>query len=98
MITHTVMFRWKPETAAENVRAMEAALATMPELVPSINTYVFGADLGADGPANFDFGIVATFATIEDWRDYDTHPEHNRLRVEVIRPWIAERAAVQFES
>ena len=98
MITHVVLFRWKPETTPETLEEIVAALHTMPELVPSIGTYVFGSDLGANGAANMDLAIVATFATIEDWRDYDTHPEHDRIRAEIIRPWIAERASVQFPS
>jgi hypothetical protein len=44
-----------------------------------------------------DFAIVATFASVDGWRAYDAHPEHDRVRGEIIRPWIAERAAVQFE-
>ena len=98
MITHVVSFRWKPETTAEQREAIHAALSTMPTLVPTIDTYRFGADLGANGAANMDFAIVATFSSIEDWRAYDTHPEHDRVRAEVIRPWIAERASVQFQT
>ena len=98
MITHIVSFRWKPETTPEQLEQISAALATMPDLVPSIGTYRYGPDLGANGPGNMDFAIVATFATIEDWKDYDEHPEHDAVRGAVIRPWIAERAAVQFES
>lgn len=98
MITHVVSFRWKPETSPEDVAAIEAALATLPDLVPSIKSYRFGRDLGADGPANMDFAIVATFDSVDGWRDYDQHPEHDRVRATIIRPWIAERAAVQFQS
>ena len=98
MITHVAMFRWKPETTPEQKERIAAGLATMPDLVPSIGTYRFGSDLGANGTANMDFGVVATFATIEDWRAYDEHPEHDALRTEVIRPWIAERASIQFTS
>jgi len=98
VITHVVTFRWKPETTAEQVAAIAAALATMPDLVPSIKTYRFGSDEGANGAANMDFAVVATFDTIEDWRAYDEHPEHDRVRAETIRPWIAERASVQFQS
>ena len=29
---------------------------------------------------------------------YDEHPDHVQLRTDVIRPWIAERASVQFGS
>ena len=98
MITHVVLFRWKPGLTPEHLEAISAALATMPDLVPSIGTYVYGPNLGVDGTRNMDFAIVATFATVEDWRSYDTHPEHDRIRADVIRPWIAERASVQFQS
>ena len=98
MITHVVVFRWKPEIAPSDIAAIEQQLATLPGLVPSIGTYRYGADLGASAAVNFDFAIVATFDSIDDWRAYDQHPEHDRVRAEAIRPWVADRAAVQFES
>ena len=98
MITHVVAFRWKPETTPDAIRGIEDALATLPRLVPTIESYRFGSDLGVSTPANMQFAIVATFATIDDWRAYDVHPEHDRVRADIIRPWIAERAAVQFQS
>lgn len=98
MITHVVSFRWKPQTTPEQVAEIEAALATLPDLVPTIKTYRFGRDLGADGSANMDFAIVATFDSVDDWRAYNEHPDHDRVRSEAIRPWAAERAAVQFSS
>jgi hypothetical protein len=97
VITHIVAFRWKPETAAADIAAIQDALSTMPALVPTIRTYHYGSDLGVS-TGNFDFAIVATFVSVEDWRAYDTNPDHDRVRADVIRPWIADRAAVQFES
>ena len=47
---------------------------------------------------NFDFGIVAEFDTVDDWRVYDKHPRHEEIRAGVVRPWIETRASVQFES
>ena len=73
------------------------ALASLPALIPQIVTYKFGSDLGAHGPGNMDFAIVATFESVEAWQVYDTHPDHDRVRSDVIRPWIAERATVQFD-
>ena len=78
--------------------AVSSALATMPDLVPSISTYHFGADLGVNGSVNMDFAIVATFASFEDWRSYNEDPDHDRIRREVIVPLVAERASVQFTS
>ncbi|MCU1367617.1 MAG: Stress responsive Barrel Domain-containing protein [Ilumatobacteraceae bacterium] len=98
MITHIAAFRWKPETTAEQIEAITAGLATMPANVPSIRTYAFGSDLGANGDLNMDFAVVATFDSVEGWRAYDEHPHHVTVRSETIRPWIAERASVQFPS
>jgi stress responsive alpha/beta barrel protein len=98
VITHVVSFRWKPETTPEQIAAIEAELTVLPSLVPSIKTYSFGRDLQASAADNMDFVVVATFDSVDDWREYDQHPEHNRVRVETIRPQIAERAAVQFQS
>ncbi len=98
MITHVVTFRWKPETTAEDVAKIAAGLGTLPGLVPSIKDYRFGSDLGLGSAANMDFAIVATFDSLDHYRAYDVHPEHDSVRAEIIRPWIAERAAVQFES
>jgi len=98
MITHVVAFRWKPGISADQLAVIESELAALPSLVPAIRSYQFGVDLGAAGPANFDYAIVSTFDDLAGWRSYDAHPEHERVRVEHIRPWLAERAAVQFES
>ena len=98
MITHVAQFRWKPETTPEQIVRIKAALESLPPLIPEILTYRCGSDVGAHGPANMDFAIVATFDSIDGWRAYDAHPAHDSVRAEIIRPWIAERAAVQFES
>lgn len=98
MITHVVMFRWRPEMPEGQVERIVAALSGLPASIDTIRSYACGADVGAAGAANFDFAVVATFDDIDGWRAYDTHAEHDRVRAEVVRPWIAERASVQFES
>lgn len=98
MITHVASFRWKPETTEADIAAICAGLGTLPALVPSIRSYSFGRDLVIKDPTNMDFAVIATFDSIDGWREYDEHPIHDQVRSELIRPWIAERAAVQFES
>jgi len=98
VITHVASFRWKPEAAAADIEAISAALATLPAVLSTIKTYHFGSDLGISAATNMDYAVVATFDSEDDWRIYDQHPEHERVRAELIRPWIAERAAVQFRS
>jgi hypothetical protein len=97
VITHVVLFRWKPDIPPNQVDAIAAALDTLPPAIPSIATYRHGASVGLSAGA-FDYGIVATFDDAESWHRYDTDPVHEAVRADTIRPWIAERASTQFES
>ena len=98
MITHTVSFRWKPDLPAGHTAVVTAALQSFAASVPQIRSYSCGEDLGVSGQPNFDCAVVATFDDVEGWSAYDTHPDHERVRAEVIRPWVAERSSVQFRS
>ena len=98
MITHVVSFRWKLGITEADLAAISAALDALPAAVPSIRTYHHGRDIGVGAATNFDYAIVATFDDAAGYHEYDEHPQHDTARTEVIRPWIAERAAVQFDS
>jgi hypothetical protein len=65
--------------------------------IPEIRRYAFGPDAGlAEG--NFDFAVVADFEDADAYRVYAAHPAHTGLIAERIRPLIAERVAVQYET
>ena len=98
MITHTVSFRWKPDIPDGHVAVVTEALQALAATIPQVRSYHCGPDLGASTRANFDYAIVATFDDVDGWRAYDTHPEHQRVRAEVMSPWVSERSAVQFRS
>lgn len=94
MFRHIVLFRWTPDTTAEHISAIAEGLATLPGAIEEIQAYRFGADLGlTDG--NFEFAIVADFASEADWRTYRDHPVHQQVIADRIKVHIAERAAVQ---
>ena len=96
MISHVVMFSFAAGVTDDQVAELGAALDTLPVAVPEVRRYVHGRDAGlADG--NADYVVVATFDDVDGWRAYDTHPEHQRIRAEVIKPLISSRSAVQFE-
>jgi hypothetical protein len=95
VIRHLVMFRWKEGTTADDLAAIAAGLDLMPAAVPSIRGYTHGPSLRvADG--EWDYAIVADFDDVAGWKAYDDHPEHDRVRGQIIRPHIADRAAVRF--
>lgn len=95
MIRHVVCFRWIEGTGPEQVAAVAAGLATLPEEIPEIRRYQFGSDLGLrDG--NADFAVVADFDDEAGWRAYRDHPAHQRVSDERIGPIVADRLAVQL--
>ncbi len=82
---------------AGQVDLIRRELEAVARLIPSVRSYRCGPDLGADA-TNYDFVVVATFDDLDGWREYEHHPEHDRVRTESIKPWVAERARAQFES
>lgn len=93
MIRNVVMVKLKnghdPAWAAD-LRARFAALNC-----PGTLSYTVGPDIGLrDG--NWSFAIVADFADVDAYRNYDADEEHNRLRAE-LAPHAEQVARLQFE-
>ena len=96
MFRHVVSFNWRDDMPSGQVAAITAALRALPAEIGAIRSYSCGPDLGLD-EARWDFALVADFDDAAAWRTYDVHPTHDRVRSEMIKPWVAERATVQFE-
>jgi hypothetical protein len=95
-VLHMAMFEWKPDVTPEQVEALCAALATMPELVGGVRSYRFGPDLGLR-PGNLDFGVVTELESAADVDRYLDHPAHVRVVEEHIAGMVASRRAVQID-
>ncbi len=97
MLRHVVAFRWTDDTTAEDVDQIHAGLASLPGQIPEVRAYAHGPDLRV-GEGTWDYGIVADFDDAAAWETYDQHPAHDKVRSEIIRPHLAERATVRFEA
>jgi hypothetical protein len=96
MIRHIVLFRWKDGVTDADIATVRAGLDGLPPAIPVIRTYVHGPDLRI-GEGSWDYGIVADFEDADAWEVYDVDAEHARVRADIIRPLVAERAAVRIE-
>lgn len=95
MLRHVVLFRWKEGVTDEEKRSVAEGLAALPATIPEIRRYEFGEDAGlAEG--NFDFVVVADFATLEDYQTYQAQPDHLAVIQERIRPAISARVGAQY--
>jgi hypothetical protein len=96
VLRHVVCFRFREGTTPEDVAALSAALAALPDQIPGIRAYAFGADVGA-AEGNHDYVIVGDYDDVDAWRRYLAHPAHVALVEHHIAPITENRVAVQFE-
>lgn len=94
-LRHIALFRWQDGTTSEQIARVEEALGILPGAICALDAYTFGPDLGI-GPDTFDFAVVADVADEAAFVAYRDHPDH-QAALAVIRPLLADRAAVQFQ-
>jgi hypothetical protein len=96
MYRHIALFRFVPEMTPEQRLAALEGLRSLPAQIPELLDYRVGPDAGgAEG--NFDFAVVADFAEAAHYPVYAGHPAHVAVADTHVRPFIAERAAIQYD-
>ena len=95
MLRHVVLFTFQDETTEAQKQAAADGLKALPGLIPEIRRYELGRDAGL-AAGNHDFALVADFDSEADFRAYAEHPEHVKVVVELIKPVISGRVAVQY--
>lgn len=93
-IRHIALFRWRDDVTPEGVTRVQGLLAALPDAVPELRAYSFGPDAGISDGA-FDFAVVADVDDEAGFVAYRDHPEH-QAALDVIRPMLADRAAIQY--
>ena len=97
MITHLAMFRWKEGTTPEQVQAFGDALDGLVPELSMVRSFRHGSDVGS-AMNHWDYGVVAEFESIDDYRAYSGDPRHLEVAVRLGKPIAAQSSRVQFES
>ena len=96
MLTHLVMFKFKPDTTPEEVQQLADGLGALPEAIDDIREFRFGKDV-LRSERSYDFGLVSSFDNLDALQRYQVHPEHQKVVAHV--KTIAENVvAVDFEG
>lgn len=96
MFRHVVMFSWNDTVDAAYVATVGKQLDELPGLIPEIGAYLHGPD-AAINAGNFDYVLVADFATVEDYLVYRDHPDHQAFIAKFIAGRLNSRSAVQYQ-
>ncbi|MEM8621550.1 MAG: Dabb family protein [Actinomycetota bacterium] len=89
------MFSWNEDATADDIAATTAAINGLPGEIEAIRSFDHGADLGVSDQ-QYDYSLVATFDSLDDFAEYRAHPTHVALVEDYIDPFVADRTSVQF--
>ena len=96
MLTHIVVWKYKPEVTEEQRREHVERLRRLDGLIPEIQSFAVGADvLGL--PRSYHTGLVAVFQDRAGLDAYDAHPEHQAV-AQLGRTVSEHVASVDFED
>jgi len=96
MFRHVVMFSWNETVDAAYVVTVGQQLDALPDLIPEIGAYLHGPDAGINN-GNFDYVLVADFASVEDYLVYRDHPDHQAFIANYLAGRLHSRSAVQYQ-
>ena len=96
MLTHAVLFKFKPETTAEQTAQLEAGLKGLPAVISDIREFRVGRDV-VRSERSYDLGLVSAFADLDALQRYQVHPAHQEV-VNQVKVLCAAVVAVDFEA
>ena len=95
MISHIVLFKFKPETADAERAAFAARVKALPERVPGVLKPEVGEDF-LKSPRSYDVALVFGFEDRAALERYQSHPNHVPV-VETARQICQSIIAIDYE-
>lgn len=93
MIRHVVMCQFRDDTPQSTIDQLLQAIGAV--RTKGMRSLTFGMDLGLrDGNASY--CLVADFDDAEAYGRFDADPEHQRIRAEIVAPFVVSATRVQF--
>ncbi len=94
MLTHVVLFKFKPGTTAQDVQTLAEGLGGLPEVIWEIREYRFGQDV-LHTERSYDYALIASFDDLAAMQRYQAHPDHQKVLAHV-REIAAKVIAVDY--
>lgn len=98
MVNHIVMWKFKPEVAEEQKESvkkeMETNLKALVGKVPGLLTVEFVSN--PIPSSTHDIALVTTLEKAEDIAAYGVHPDHVYVADTYVRPYVMDRACLDY--
>lgn len=96
MLTHVVLFKFKPETSAADADRLEAELKGLPAVITEIREFRVGRDV-VHSERSHDLALVSAFEDLTAMQRYQVHPAHQAV-VALVKTLCAGVVAVDFNE
>ena len=96
MLTHIVIWKYRPEVSQDERERHVALLRALPKSIPQIESFAVGFDV-LKLSRSYDTGLVATFRDRDGLATYTDHHEH-QIAAAYGRNISEHIASVDFES
>ena len=96
MIRHVVVFTWSPDADADRRTTTVDALRGLEQTVGGMSSLTVAQDAGLT-EGNGHTVLIADFPDVESFRRYAADPVHQAVLTEHVRPFLAQRSAVQYQ-
>jgi len=96
MLTHIVLFKFKPETTEAEIQRLAEGLGGLPHVIEDIREFRFGTDV-LRTERSYDLGLVSSFDDRDALQRYQVHPEHQKV-VAQVKAIASSVVAVDFED
>ena len=96
MITHIVMFKFKPDCSAETVQDLRARLLSLKDKIDLIRKWEVGTNIGASSRP-YDLVVYSTFDTLEDVAAFRSNPDHVEVAT-YVRQFVEASGTVDYDN
>jgi len=96
MIRHVVVFTWSEDAGDARRTTTLEALRGLEQSVGGMSSLTVAPDAGLT-EGNGHTVLIADFPDVEAFRRYSADPVHQAVLAEHVRPFLAQRSAVQYQ-
>lgn len=96
LLRHTVFFKFKEGTTAEQMKQVEDAFSALPSKIEQIKAYEWGLNNSPEGlDKGFTHAFFLTFESEEDRAIYLPHPDHKAFGA-VLTPFLDDVFVIDY--
>ena len=96
MLTHVVLFKFKPDTSEEEAARLEAGLKELPAIIGEIREFRVGRDV-VRSERSYDLALVSAFDDLAAMKRYQVHPAHQDV-ITLVKALCAGVVTVDFDA